>query len=273
MYTSGSNINNGDYGYDYQWFFTHGDTLIAGKNYYQFCKSQIGVTYDMNNVVVSRDTSYRNYYVGALREDSSIIYIINSGSSSEQIWWNFNLALDSTIPFGQCPGQVTNVDSITFGSITRKMYSTNRSRPIYEGIGSINGPFSDPCIFVVGDGYWALNCYSIDGNNFYLPNADQTVPCEQPFNDVSTTAIELKNNIAVTLFPNPAIQSFQLQFSEPPYPETTFQFYNALGQLIKQEKITDLTTVINRGNLANGIYFWQVSANEKVLQRGKVIME
>jgi len=111
-----------------------------------------------------------------------------------------------------------------------------------------------------------IRCYQDDSFALYHPD---TLACDY----VYTAVKDIFPPTSIVISPNPTTQSFQLQFSELPYPETTFQFYNALGQLIKQDKITELTTLINRGNLANGIYFWQVSSNEKVLQRGKVILE
>ena len=73
--------------------------------------------------------------------------------------------------------------------------------------------------------------------------------------------------------PNPATTSFTLQLSSAPNIPTYFQLYDAMGRQVRQEEINSISTTINRHQLPNGIYFWQLLTGQNVLQRGKVMME
>lgn len=85
----------------------------------------------------------------------------------------------------------------------------------------------------------------------------------------------IRNLLTTTLsvIPNPITTSFTLQLSSTPSTQTYFNLYDALGRPVKQEEINTETTTLQRNNLPSGIYFWQLQQGNKVLQRGKVVME
>jgi len=77
----------------------------------------------------------------------------------------------------------------------------------------------------------------------------------------------------VKVIPNPVSSNFQLQFSDYPIAQTYLQIIDGLGRTVEQQEIHSSTTNINRGNLSNGIYFWQVKANNNIVAKGKLILE
>jgi len=83
----------------------------------------------------------------------------------------------------------------------------------------------------------------------------------------------LVNNHLLLLMPNPCNSSFTIQLSSTPATQTYFHLFDALGQEVKREPVTGETTTVQRGSLPTGIYFWQLQATNKILDRGKVVME
>ena len=84
---------------------------------------------------------------------------------------------------------------------------------------------------------------------------------------------EIGNYNSVSISPNPTTTSFTVQLSTPPSPETYFQLYDAMGRQLRREEINSNTTTINRNNLTSGIYFWQLVSGNRMLERGKLVME
>lgn len=85
---------------------------------------------------------------------------------------------------------------------------------------------------------------------------------------------------SIKISPNPTSSIFQIKLSKEPHRQTYFKLYDALGREVKQELISSATTTLNRENLSNGIYFWQVEAEAclpdrqgKIMERGKIIFE
>lgn len=86
----------------------------------------------------------------------------------------------------------------------------------------------------------------------------------------------LEDNIAVInagIFPNPATSDFQLKLSETPPKGTVFKLYDALGRKTKEQSINEISNNIIRGNLSNGIYFWQLESESGVISKGKLVFE
>ena len=52
-----------------------------------------------------------------------------------------------------------------------------------------------------------------------------------------------------------------------------FIMYDVFGREVKKLSIVNSPFSIHRGNLPSGIYFFKVSADEKVIGTGKVIIE
>ena len=50
------------------------------------------------------------------------------------------------------------------------------------------------------------------------------------------------------------------------------QIYNIFGQMVSQSQILNRKSLIQRGNLANGIYFYQAKSNMQIIGNGKIII-
>ena len=91
----------------------------------------------------------------------------------------------------------------------------------------------------------------------------------------STTGLsEQTNNFAYNLFPNPMTNSATLKFENLSNESHGLRLYNTNGQL--SLSISDITSdkiEIERNNLSNGIYFFRLLRDEKVITTGKLIIE
>lgn len=85
----------------------------------------------------------------------------------------------------------------------------------------------------------------------------------------SPTMSDEKNKVVIS--PNPFDQSSTIYF--PTGEKFDFVLYDGFGKEVRNWKDISGTTVIQRGNLPAGIYFYQVSSKGKNFSAGKVIAE
>ena len=86
-----------------------------------------------------------------------------------------------------------------------------------------------------------------------------------------TSIINPSNEIiSVTLFPNPFHVSAVLRTNRM---SREFKIYNSLGILVRSESLNNESTIINRGSLADGIYFYQLITNDRQMTTGKFVIE
>lgn len=77
----------------------------------------------------------------------------------------------------------------------------------------------------------------------------------------------------VTVYPNPGNDVVRISFTNPAQQSYTLTLYDAQGQPVQtQAGITSAFTDIERSRLADGIYFWQLQSEDKVLS-GKLVFE
>lgn len=130
---------------------------------------------------------------------------------------------------------------------------------------SIVGHFYDfPGIFVP-----SLDIITVSGcHSFFSDTIRLGTSCDTTF-----TAVGKANNMVETLYPNPANSAFCFQLSQQPMNQSYFKLYDVFGKLVKLEIINSVSTIINRDYLQNGIYFWQLESDDKILNRGKVVFD
>ena len=83
----------------------------------------------------------------------------------------------------------------------------------------------------------------------------------------------IEESLDAQISPNPVKNTFQFHITESYNESATFKLFDALGRAVKQEIISSATTTLDRDNLSNGIYFWQLENEGKILERGKVVFE
>ena len=86
---------------------------------------------------------------------------------------------------------------------------------------------------------------------------------------------ENKTNKTISIFPNPMQNTATLLFSNPINTTTTFTVYDVYGKTVKKIQIPALTSsfVVDRAELANGMYFYTIADLNNTVQNGKLILE
>ena len=108
-----------------------------------------------------------------------------------------------------------------------------------------------------------------------LINYTPTIPDTIDYANINCSTITAVNESAiknenVSPFPNPF--SNQLTFSLAHNGQTTVSLYNFLGQQVMQQTFTNSTT-INTAQLADGIYFYQLMNDKRIIKSGKLIKQ
>lgn len=221
--------------------------------------------------------------IGCFREDiNKRVYFFNfSGfdpdtSTQEHLLYNFSFSVGDTIFSKGIKLTVFRVDTpVYYGVPRRTIYLTDSvfggfdTDRWIEGIGSYWGPLGTWIVYPQYC-YGHYLCSAQDGiaSIFQRDNDIFSVQCSQ-FSSLEKV-VDLK---VLNVFPNPCNTIFTIQLTTPPGAETYFQLYDALGRQVKREELNSITTTIHRNNLPSGIYFWQLTERNKILERGKVVME
>jgi hypothetical protein len=83
---------------------------------------------------------------------------------------------------------------------------------------------------------------------------------------------ENDNNLNITIFPNPFFSQTTLH-SNIIFNDAILTVYNSYGQQIKQIKnISGQTIILQRDNLSSGLYFLQLTQDNKTFARDKLII-
>lgn len=101
--------------------------------------------------------------------------------------------------------------------------------------------------------------------------------------DLIITAIiepnKTPNALIINVLPNPFSEyaTFELlEFNKPFNVELSnpkFELHDALGRLLRSEKITDYRFDFHRKDLSSGLYFFNITSNGKVLGHGKLVIQ
>lgn len=90
----------------------------------------------------------------------------------------------------------------------------------------------------------------------------------------------LSNNVLdhldpkISLFPNPASERFSIRFNNPTLLPHQVIIFNSLGQVVRTVKELKTEEIkIERENLPNGVYFYQLVQDKNLLNSGKLILK
>ena len=72
-----------------------------------------------------------------------------------------------------------------------------------------------------------------------------------------------------SIYPNPAKNNITIKNNTADY----FTLYNSLGLKVISQKVRHNQTTIKRGDLANGLYFYSLNKEGKLIESGKVLFE
>ena len=261
-------------------YYSKGDTTINSR----VCR-KIFVS-----VVMDTDTckAYPLYlpspgYVGALKDDSSAnkAFFIFPNSTVDSLLYDYNLMVGDTMKglISQYNSFynaiVLSVDSVLINNSYRKKWNfiqdpcTGISPYIIEGIGSSAG-LPEP-VSMCYDLDWTsryLICVKDSSQTFFLSNHYSKVGCNPVYTGVN--ACKLLNKFSI--LPNPFSNEATLR-TDQDLKNATITITNTFGQQIKQIKnIKGKEIMIHRENLSDGIYFLQLTQENKTILTCKLII-
>ncbi|MBI4929566.1 MAG: T9SS type A sorting domain-containing protein [Bacteroidetes bacterium] len=216
--------------------------------------------------------NYYNQYKGALRQDSTLKQVFFLGNPSEYLIYDFNMNIGDTISYNGIQNEVIGIDSTMVGnnyhkrfllkSITSPPSPQDSTYAIIEGVGSTFGLYN-PIIPPFESG---SQLYFFCHNGFEAYPSTNTV-CS--FNVGISETNKQENKISI--LPNPFSTSTTLH-SDNYLTNATLTVYNCFGQAVKSLVISHSPFVIERGNLASGLYFIRLMQDNKTIATEKLII-
>ena len=107
----------------------------------------------------------------------------------------------------------------------------------------------------------------------YLPSGNIIVSDMQTglyiIDMTSGTTHIIETSISNNIYPNPAKSQFIIENNSA----DNLKLFNSLGTEVMSKKLYNNQTTINRGNLANGLYFYSLNKEGKQIESGKVLFE
>ncbi len=246
-----------------------GDTSILSTSYHKLNIPFVDTT-------LATCLSGYPHYGGSVRQDvaAKMVYIIPPYDSVEQILYDFNLNVGDTV-FGYLermisfnPDTVVSIDSVLIGNDYRKRWLICQNYSIYiiEGIGSTYG------LLEASPGQWGVDfngfnilCFKQDSRTLY---PDTNYNCE-----LINGIINPQPDEHVSIFPNPITTEsvFTLETSQV-LSNMKLLIFNPLGELVREEKIENYSSLIQRGSLLSGMYFFRVSNGAAFERVGKLVV-
>jgi len=245
-------------------YIISGDTLINSimyhKIYIPYCRWLSGFC------VI--DLPCQGGYAGAYRQDTlnKKVWFMFPDSTNEGVLYDFNLNVGDSVhlPYSNCYNYISSIDSILIGTNYRKRWHLSND-PFFdfliEGIGSSlgllgnagTGALCSP--FDQGD-YTTLSCFRQNNKTLY---PDSTTAC-----DISSSVNNLsEKNISIALSPNPFHSTATLTISDNSEIASSLAMtiYDVMGRLVRTVAVgsgSKQEIKIERGDLRNGLYFYQL---------------
>ena len=117
----------------------------------------------------------------------------------------------------------------------------------------------------------ANGCYFIAGSS-KLPVSYNEYMYLAKIGDFIDSNKDIENAITAVLFPNPVDHFLQIQISEQ-LDDLEFQLFDPLGRSILLEQIQTQAKDFSTIDLTNGIYFFTLKTDQKIIQSGKILVQ
>ena len=245
----------------------NGDTIIGSLTYKKIIKKGIYSPVDFFCNPYS-PASYTNSNPSCfIRSAGKQMYVIEPGSTTEELLYDFNLNIGDTIPLsytnlGYTLFTVSSIDSVFTPFGYRKRFALNPSGYLYEGIGSSAGLVEEMnTMFLHGTS--DLLCFSLNDIS-YVPTTGSSCNMIVGIDDIGMKETAIA-------FPNPFSNSTTIQFNHT-LNGATMNLYNSIGATIKSINISRESLVIERGNLSSGIYYYQILQENGNVLNGKLMI-
>ena len=249
------------------------------STYYYFFKGDTTINSISYKKLYRQDSTMGTVYQGGLTEDSLTKKVYMNQSGNVFLLYNFSANVGDTvmtIGFGMGqPAIADKIDSIQLqdGSYRKLFHSSTSgvfaldSFAFYtiDGIGNLQE--------LLGLNYteqsWTILCYKYNDSLLFINPFKNT--CHVPTFD-NTGIIEYNSSFITSINPNPFSTQTILQ-TETPLHNAALTVYNCFGQTAAQIKnISGQIVTLSRGNLASGLYFIQLTENNKLLAADKLVI-
>ncbi len=254
-----------DYPYYYAYEVTE-DTVIQGK-YCTLIRDRDWNWEFQNEKTIIHQDGYQIYRYDRLDED-------------------FKLVLDFSKDVGESwqievPEEWAGTDTFTI-TVTEKVDDFRQvsvsgdaplftDLPLYEGYGGLAHNkrllLGFEFFIIVDPIIWdELTCYIDPDEGLLFGNATGCEP--------TSTTDRKSEKVIFNVYPNPASTFIELECNFPLTKPTEWSLSNTLGQIIKSQALTPNTRPQSMliENLANGIYFWKVHSEGKIIGTGEVMV-
>lgn len=91
-------------------------------------------------------------------------------------------------------------------------------------------------------------------------------------NEVTTSTQMIETEVALTIAPNPFTEKTLFTLNGLDQPNTQFELYDVLGQLVKSANFTGSTYELSGKSLSKGAYFYRFSQENRPIASGKVML-
>jgi hypothetical protein len=175
------------------------------------------------------------------------------------------------------------VDNATNESAYKVERATSSSGPWVEiaGPGSFSGTGTYSSTGLTsGVTYWfrvrAFNCFS-GGYSSYSNTPSQTFMTAPAIENqgITLTGNDTGTGVSkVTVYPNPIGSQFNLKIpSDVVLNNAGLRIVDWSGKEVRNVSVSSHTTVVNRGSLQSGIYFYMVTNNGQTIDKGRLIVQ
>lgn len=246
---------------EYQ-YVQSGDTLINSVHYHQIHR-EMGLAFACGPYYPSGIG-----YMGGLRQDTSLkkVFFLPVDSLSEKVLYDFSLSVGDTLPnliskvYGNIYPTVNSIDSMLIGADYRKVFNTTAGT-ILEGIGNLAGLLEISQLDLTPE----LLCFTQDSTDIYKVHS--SADCEL----ITALKSIVPLQIPVSFYPNPFRTQARINVRAD-YINSDLILFNLFGEKVRIVKLSGQDLILDRGDLANGLYFFRISNVENNACSGKILL-
>ncbi len=252
-------------------------TIIGSTIYYTTSKVEI---YDFDNSTGSISSTLVIYNIDnpwglEFSPDNTKLYVSQYATLPSAIF-QFDLTAGSDTAINNSKTLIYDLSPYAIRSFQLDPYK----QKIYAASSSSNylGVINSPNSLGISCNYINNGFQVAPGTSVWvgLPNTVLTFAPDSSVIDCDSISgiNSFENYFNFKLYPNPTAHFSILEFTNPTRQNCTLTLYDLNGQLVKTiNNITEEKVKIERHNLSNGFYFFQLLTDKQIIASGKLIIE